>query len=116
MVGDTLDSRAEILAFMVLTTFQWMASSTVKVGVMIVLISALQGGLDKRIRVMHPGHELLLLLTLGMIVGPRTSGALQFFSAAVIPLITSLMIVSSVFVYPVFVHSRHFTNTEYMNE
>lgn len=74
------------------------------------------GGLDKMIRVMHPGHELLLLLTLGMTVGPRTSGALQFFSAAVITLITSLMIVSSVFVYPVFVHSRHFTNTEYMNE
>lgn len=117
MVGDTLDSRVEILAFMVLTTFQWMASSTVKVGVMIVLISGLQGGLDKMIRVMHPGHELLLLLTPLMIVGPQTSGALQFFSAALTPLIvTSLMIVSSVFVYPVLVHSRHFTNTEYMNE
>lgn len=121
-------SRMEILAFMVLTTFQWMVSLTVKVGVIIVLISGLQGGLDEIIHIMNlvqclatekgpPGHELLLLLTPGMIVEPPASGALKFFSAALIPLIiTSLMIVSSVFVYPVFVYSRHFTNNEYMNE
>lgn len=44
VLGDTLDSRAEILALMVLTTFQWMISSTVKERVVIVLISGLQGG------------------------------------------------------------------------
>ena len=127
--GYTLDSPQDgIPAFMVLTTFHWMVSLTVKVGVIIVLISGLQGGLDEIIHIMNlvqclaaekvpSGHELLLLLTPGMIVGPQASGALKFFSAALIPLIiTSLMIVSSVFVYPVFVYSRHFTNNEYMNE
>lgn len=89
VLGDTLDSRAEILALMVLTTFQWMISSTVKERVVIVLISGLQGGLGKMIRIMHlvqrlatekvpPGRELLLLLTPDVIVEPQTSGALRF--------------------------------------
>lgn len=92
--GYTLDSQQDgIPAFMVHTTFQWMFSLTVKVGVIIVLISGLQGGLDEIIHIMNlvqglttekvpSGHELLLLLTPGMIVGPQASGALKFFSAA----------------------------------
>lgn len=52
VLGDTLDSRAETLALMVLTTFQWVISSTVKVRVVIVLISGLQGGLGKMIGIM----------------------------------------------------------------